>query len=328
MSDLVPVPEPNAIDLFLSDGAKEKIEQSVPAETKRAYKRQWGRFHDWCMDHGRQMLPSTAETLAEYVSHLVDEGLSPATIEQAIGTIRTMHGISGHEGLPGTRAALMVLRFHKRNRAENGKVARKAPPITVPALRSMVETCDVDTLAGLRDRAMLVLGVAMMGRRSELISIRLEETREDEEGVSSYLRMSKTDQNAEGCEIHMPFGDHPETCPVRVIRAWRDALEDFGETSGRLLRSVNRWAKPGNGLTGDAVNRIVRKRAIAAELDQAHNYSAHSLRSGGATSAYLGGAAIYDIARQGRWMPTSSVVLGYIRAVDNRRNNPMRGIGL
>jgi site-specific recombinase XerD len=328
MPDLVPVPEPNAIDLFLSDSAKEKIEQAVPTETKRAYKRQWGRFHDWCSDHGRQMLPATGETLAEYVSHLVDEGLSPATIEQAIGTIRTMHTISGNEGQPNTRAALLVLRFHKRDRADNGRVTKKSPPITIPALRAMVETCDLGTLTGLRDRATLVLGVAMMGRRSELVSLHLEETREDEDGVSAYIRKSKTDQDAEGCEIFMPFGDHPETCPVRVVRAWREALLGFGEKNGRLLRSVTRWAKPGNGLSGDAVNRIVRRRAVAAGLDHADAYTAHSLRSGGATSAYLGGATIYDIARQGRWLPTSPVVLGYIRAVDNRKNNPMRGIGL
>ncbi|MBV2366576.1 hypothetical protein [Streptomonospora nanhaiensis] len=50
--------------------------------------------------------------------------------------------------------------------------------------------------------------------------------------------------------------------------------------------------------------------------------TAHSLRAGAATAAARGGAQRADIARQGRWQPTSIAVDTYIRPADAWRDNP------
>lgn len=55
-------------------------------------------------------------------------------------------------------------------------------------------------------------------------------------------------------------------------------------------------------------------------------FTAHSLRAGGATIAYMNGAPIATICQMGRWKPGSPVVLGYIRAVDQWKDNPFRGV--
>ncbi|MGH3625279.1 MAG: hypothetical protein ACRDQ5_26425, partial [Sciscionella sp.] len=181
---------------------------------------------------------------------------------------------------------------------------------------------------GLRDRVVLVLGLAMMGRRSELAALTLDDVRETDDGLEVTVRMSKTDQDALGAVVTVPYGQHPETCPVRVVRAWRDYLAERGVTTGRLLRSVTRHGHLGASMGADAISDVVRDRATAAGLPNAESYSAHSLRAGGATSAYKAGAPVSVIAAHGRWAEGSPVVLGYVRATDRCRDNPMRGVGL
>jgi integrase len=81
-------------------------------------------------------------------------------------------------------------------------------------------------------------------------------------------------------------------------------------------------------MSADAISDAVRSAARRTGLPNADDYSAHSLRAGGATSAYRAGAPVSVIAAHGRWSPTSPVVLGYVRAVDRWTDNPMRSVGL
>jgi len=180
-------------DTLLSDGTRRRILDAVPANTTRAYTRQWAAFTDWCIRQRRVDLPATGETLAEYVAHLADAGHAPATIEQALAAIRTAHRTAGHAGQPDTEGARLVLRGHRRQRASTGQRARQATPVTIDTLRTMIEHCDPATAIGLRDRVALVLGLALMGRRSELVALELADLTETPDGLEVLIRASKTD---------------------------------------------------------------------------------------------------------------------------------------
>jgi len=333
-AELVPASEradyvPASPDTVLSDGTRERLERSVPENTKRAYARQWEQFTAWCGDTGRSPLPATPQTLAEYVSYLADRDRAPATIEQAIAAIRTAHRVAGHRGQPETDAALAVLKVHRRDRAEAGKRKRKAPPVTLAPLRAMIEATDPETLTGKRDRVLLVLGFAMMARRSELAALRIGDVRFTDDGLTVLIRTSKTDQDAIGAEVNIPNGVHPDTDPVRVVRAWLATLAELGVTDGPLLRRINRWGQlQGGALSGAAVNEAVQRLATAAGLEGAADFTAHGLRAGGPTEAAKAGHPTSFIAEHGRWSKTSPQVLEYIRPVEKWRDNPMRGIGL
>lgn len=314
------------VERALSDGTRARMLDGFAEKTRDAYRWQWGKFEAFCGERGRVPLPASPETLAEYVASL--DGYSASTIQQAIATIRSAHKTAGYRDQPDTAHARLVLRSISREHAEAGHSKRQAPPVTVEALRAMVGTCDPATLLGLRDRVVLVLGLAMMGRRSELVRITRADLSETDEGLLIRVRLSKTDQAGKGADVALPYGQHPDTCPVRVVRHWASALDVNGEQGGRLLRSVSRHGRLGASLSAEAVNHVVRARAKAAGLADAERYTAHSLRAGGATSAYRSGAPIATIAAHGRWEPTSSVVLGYIRAVDQWQDNAIRGMGL
>lgn len=319
-------PSATLADASLKPTTRRMIEDSVPPNTRAAYARQWDRFVDWCVTEGRSPLPATPETLADFVEHLCADGLGPSSIEQAIAVVRTLHRLAGRKGEPDTELARRVLRTHRRERAAAGQRTRKATPAVLAALRSMLDACEPDTAAGLRDRLVLVLGFALMGRRSELAALDLADVVETDDGLLVRIAKSKTDQDAQGAEVAIVRGQHKDTDPVRLLRAWRAVLAERGITAGRLLRSVDRHGRIGEGLSGDGINRIVRAAAIRAKLPNAETYTAHSLRAGGATAAYKGGAPVADIAAHGRWAPNSPVVLGYIRAVDKWTDNPMRGL--
>ncbi|OHV40775.1 MULTISPECIES: hypothetical protein [Pseudofrankia] len=76
----------------------------------------------------------------------------------------------------------------------------------------MVATCP-DTTLGVRHRVLLVLGVAMTGRRGELAALELTDVTEVDEGLLDYVRISKTDQDALGAEVALSYGSHPDTVP-------------------------------------------------------------------------------------------------------------------
>lgn len=302
---------------------------ALSPNTRRAYERQWRLYADWCSTSGRVALPATAETAAEYVAHLAHgTAASVANIEQALAAIRTVHNTAGHDGVPNLRAARLVLRGHRRERAETGARTRQAAPITVDSLRAMLATRPANELRGLRDRVVLLLGVAMFGRRTELTALELSDVAETEDGLVVYVRSSKTDQDAVGAEIPIPYGQCAETCPVRTVRLWRETLTEHGIISGRLLRSINRHGRIGTALTGKAVNEIVHQAAVDAGLSDPGRYTAHSLRAGGATIAAKAGHHARAIAEHGRWSATSPVVHTYIRSVDRWRDNPLIGTGL
>ncbi|MFE0794807.1 site-specific integrase [Streptomyces mutabilis] len=339
--ELVPTAPANAVhssrDLELSDDTRQAIEDSIPENTKRAYGRQWETFEKWCAEQDRTPLPATAQTLAQYVRHLTvtpskrtGRTPAPSSIEQAIAVIRVAHRTAGYRDQPETVAALRVLKGYKKARSESGTRKRKAPAINLAKLRLLIADCDPTTLAGLRDRVIFILGFTMMARRSELAGLHLEDVCEDEEGdLTILIRSSKTDQEGEGAEVIVPRGVHNETDPVRVVRAYKEALAERGVTDGRLLRAINQWDQITHDMmSGDAINEMVQRRAARVLPDDGLAYTAHGFRAGGAGEAYKNKAPLSAIRNQGRWAEGSPQVLEYIRVVDARKENPMRGIGL
>ncbi|GGM84730.1 integrase [Longimycelium tulufanense] len=316
----------------MSPETAQRLADAVSPNTQRAYARQWRRFETWCARQGRVPLPATAETLTEYVAHLTRDDQTrppaPASVTQAVAVIRSRHTKAGYPGQPAGDAAYLLLRDYRRRRADAGHRVRKATPITVDALRAMIATTDPGTLIGLRDRVLCVLGLALYGRRSELTALQLYDLVEVDHGLLVYIRTSKTDQAARGVEVAIPYGTDPTTCPVRLVRAWRATLAEHGITTGPLLRSVDRHGNLGPSLSTDGLRRIVQGLARRAALPYPETYSAHSLRAGGATSSAQAGAPVSAIAAHGRWSPSSTVVHNYVRAVDQWRDNPLRGVGL
>src|SRR4029077_14901531 len=62
-------------------------------------------------------------------------------------------------------------------------------------------------------RALLLVGFAGAFRRSELVALDRSDITFDSDGARVLIHASKTDQEAAGAVVGLPYGEQPETCP-------------------------------------------------------------------------------------------------------------------
>lgn len=324
------------VDFTISAETAQMLWEATAENTRAAYDWAWRNFENWCLAQGRIPLPATPHTLTEYVRHMCTEKSAPNTIAQAISTVRSRHADHGHPDEPNSKEPLRALKTYRRGWAKAGNREKQAVPIMVQPLRAMSATCNPAIPKDARDRALLLLGFNMMARRSELVGLDMDDVVENTEGLTVFIKMSKTDQDAQGQTVTIVPGRHAETCAVTAIREWKAHLVERGLTSGPLFRPFDRHGRIGGEpemagkvavrLTGKSACTIVHNRGVVA--NQSSDFTSHGLRAGGASTAYAHGVPISEIAAHGRWSLKSPVLLRYIRFVDQLKNNPMRDVGL
>jgi site-specific recombinase XerD len=94
-----------------------------------------------------------------------------------------------------------------------------------------------DKLAGLRDRALLLVGFGGALRRSEFVALDVADIEKTETGLLMKIRGSKTDQERTGATIAIAKGD--VACPAKALRTWLDAAGiESGPSSARSTREA------------------------------------------------------------------------------------------
>ncbi len=282
-----------AAQAALVDAARSYAAASKAPNTVRAYRSDLADFEDWCAGQGVRTLPATPAAIALYLTALAQAGAKASTLQRRVSALSQAHQLAGHVPSPTSdpvvRATMAGIR-----RAHGTAPAQKTALLT-GELRQLLASTDPTSLAGARDRALLLLGFAGGFRRSELVSLDVEDLEETEDGLRVQLRRGKTDQEGQGREVGIPRGHNPSTCPVRAVVAWRSLA---GITAGPLFRAVSRHGLVSRGRLSDrGVARIVQRAAQNAGLDPAL-YAGHSLRAGLATSAAAGGASERAIMAQ------------------------------
>lgn len=306
----------------LEEAVRQYAWASKAPNTVRAYRSDLSDFTMWCTDHQLTPIPATAETVALYITALAGAAAKPSTIQRRLSAISQAHQLSGHEPSP-TQAPIVRTTMAGIRRTLGMAPVQKTAVVTAE-LRTLLGVTPEDTLAGLRDRALLLVGFAGGFRRSELVAVDVADVEETEDGLRVRVRRSKTDQEGEGREVGIPRGQKPETDPVRALRAWRVAA---GIDGGPLFRPVNRHdTVQDRRLTAEGVAMVVKRAAERAGLDPAC-YAGHSLRSGLATAAAAGGAPERAIMRQ-TGHRSVEMVRRYIRAGSLFQENAAAYVGL
>ena len=331
---LVTAPPANAL-ANLVDKAKAYGEAATAANTRRAYGSDWRHFASWCDGHGVSPLPATPGTVAGYLADQAGT-LKVSTLGRRLAAIRAVHLYSGQPIDLTARAFRDV--WTGIRRTHGGQQTKKRALLTAD-LRKAVAILP-DSVIGIRDRALLLIGFASAMRRSELQAIVVgskpgHRVRFTDNGLVIEIGRSKSDQEGKGAVIGIPFGSHAETCPVRALRAWLDAS---GITSGPVFRSVtrhghiNKSAMTGHGIAL-AVKRAVFRTALADGYDKKAAYTladtvgGHSLRAGFVTSADAAGVPIAKVMEQARHVRFETT-RGYIREADAFRDNAASYLGL
>lgn len=297
--------------------------------TRAAYERAWAQFTAFCQSQGVSALPASAQTVAIYLTYLAaHQHRALSTIRRQVAVISLMHQSQGH---PPVLLRYEPLRTVWRGIVkQHGRPPVRATPIRPSDLARMVATCD-DTPAGLRDRAVLLLGFATSFRRSELVRLTVADIEEDPDGLFITRGKSKTDAVG-GHVVWVPRGAHPATCPVAAYYAWVQAA---GITEGPIFRGLTKHGGPRrHALSDRAVAEIVKRRAelagltaVAWEGHRARRYSGHSLRAGFITSAREQNVPVDEImAHTGH--RSAQTLQVYVRRGSIRKSNVAGRLGL
>jgi integrase len=258
--------------------------------TLRAYRAAWAAFEQWCADHHLSSLPAAPETVALYVADHGDR-LKASTLQLRLVAVAQAHRIAGHPA-PTTHPAVRAVAAGVRR--THGTAPTRKAPLRVEDLRRIDELLPATT-AGTRDRALLLLGFAAALRRSEIVALDVADLELTSAGAVVTIRRSKTDAEARGRRIAVPYGSSERTCPVRAIQHWLTAAEI---TDGAVFRSVDRNGHVrAHRLTDQTVARIVKRAASLIGADPTR-FGGHSLRAGLATSAAAAGVEERRIAEQ------------------------------
>jgi len=234
-------------------------------ETQRLYAADWAAFAAWCRERRHAALPAAPATVAAYLGSL-SATLKPGALARRAAAIADRHRRHGHPSPatdPAVRAVLRAARSARDVAREAGSDAPDAPSPTPPARRRappgpaqlarMAARCPGD-LAGLRDRALLLLSAAGLDAE-RLLALNREHVRFTAEGVD----LAGSGAGAgEGVAVTRMAS---AACPVRALQDW---LRSSDTRFGPVFRKVDRWGNVEHRrLRPDALPRIWRRRAVA-----------------------------------------------------------------
>jgi integrase len=290
--------------------------------TLRAYAGDLANFRAWCEKHGFTPMPATPEIVGAYLA-AAGEGYAMPTLRRRVAAIARACGVAGQPLDTKHPAIRETLRGIGR---KHGTPARRAAALTTTEVKKLSRACG-DDLAGLRDRALFLIGFAGAMRRSELVGLDLPNLTWTKGGLKILIERSKTDAEGEGAEIAIPRGRSEETCPVVALQSWLAAAEI---TAGPLFRKVNRGGKvEAARLTPDGVRKILLKRANQAGIKGtlAEPISPHGLRAGFVTTAYRNGVPDEEIMGHTRHRSLTTM-RSYVRRAKLSATSPAGKLGL
>jgi integrase len=185
-----------------------------------------------------------------------------------------------------------------------GRASHQAQAVTSTILDKLLDATEGD-IRGSRDRALLLMAYDTMCRRSELTALQFEDVESALEGgverMTIIIRRSKTDQESTGRRLHV------SEKTKKAIKEWMGKLDI---KHGQLFRGVNRAQKITATLGSSQINRIYKRIAKNAELDESviQRISGHSMRVGHTQDLVRSGASMPIIMSKGRWSKTDTVM--------------------
>ena len=280
MNAIVNTAEPNAAALQLPDETETLIKASIAENTLKAYQRALQSLTVWLA--GRTLSDAL---LANYITQLHETGKSPATIGQVIAAVKWQLKHQSQETInfPITQATLAGIRREGKDRGRgqvDGLIWQDVERVCILAEME-------NSLAGLRDSAMIRLMSDCLLRIGEVVAVNVGDLKE----TTLTVHASKTDQEGTGESLY-------------VCDATRNVLQQYHQradiTRGALFRHICRGDHiQSNRLTPHSARCIIKKRAAAASVEGF--ISGHSLRVGSAVSLAQAGATVVDMQVAGRW---------------------------
>jgi site-specific recombinase XerD len=249
--------------------------------TRMAYYRAVCSFFGWLDQHGIvELVDIEPIHVSAYVETLLHDGVAKPTAKQHLAAIRMLFNWLVVGQVLATNPAHAV-------RGPKHVVKRgKTPVLTAEQARQLLDSIDVSTVVGLRDRALIAVMTYALARVGAVVAMRVED----------YYPQSKR----WWVRLHEKGGKRHEMPAHHTLEAYLDAYIDAAgireQKKTPLFRSaVRRTGK----LTGTAMNRVDAWRMIQRrkdDLGMTGRIGCHTFRATGIT-AYLGAGGTLENAQ-------------------------------
>ena len=307
----------------LHEDTLNNLKLSKANNTLRAYKSDFKDFCTFCAKHGFNSLPTEPKVVSLYLTYL-SMNTKLSTLRRRLVSIGVIHKFKGH--YLDTKHPIIIENLMGIKR-KKGSIQTGKKPILINHLKQIINVIDeqkIEKIKKLRNRTLILIGFGGGFRRTELISINLEDLDFVEEGVKITLRRSKTDQFGEGLVKGLPYFTNEKYCPVTSLKNWINLSKI--KTGPLFRRFANGSILTTHRLTDQSVVLIIKDCLKLAGIEN-KSFSGHSLRSGFATVAAESGADERSImAMTGH--KTTQMVRRYIKEANIFKNNALGKIKL
>ena len=254
-------------------------------------------FVDWCSKKNIEPFPLTSASTREYIEAMA-VNYSYASIRRRLSCLRRINKLLGHQDQTQTDEVYLTIRRLKRSKCLE---QQQAVGINHALLVKMIEA-QSDTLAGIRNKALLSLGYDFLARRSELVALRTTDLEFTKDGaLKGMIRKSKTDQYGRG---RLVFGSERSN---KLLRAWFRKKPMEIEA---VICAISHEQCLDRPICDRNVNEIIKKSVVKVkrcERPSDLEVSGHSLRVGAAQDLLIKGYDLAAIMRAGGWSNAGTV---------------------
>jgi len=285
--------------------------QAFRPGTDSNHERQARLYLQFCQFHDLQPLDPPVSTMCYYITYLSQRFRSSNSVRNYVSGVKFLHNSSGAKCQALESFPIMCL-LRATDTALRAPPHRKAP-ITPKLLAQLVHlTQDLGFLGPAVKVALLFcfFGMLRMSNIAPSTQHQFDHTRHTSRadvlirppGVVLILKWSKTIQDL-GATPLIPLPEIPGH-PLCPLQAYRELLAASPTTSPRqpLLTATTPAGR--QTLTAPLLARLLKDMLNALRQD-AGLFSFHSLRRGGATTAYHAGVSVVDVKRHGTWSSDS-----------------------
>lgn len=275
------------------------IQDAYAPNTIRAYQSDMEEFIGYCSRLKARALPASPKIIAQFLGYSATLGIKSATVRRKVASISAVHRFSEQED--PTKHPQVKLAMRRIQRQLGTRFRQAYPAVTLAVLEKLLKACTNDP-RGARNRALLMLAYSSMRRRSELVSLRLEDV--DDLGAQAWsilLRRSKSDQEACGQWVHL------DKQATQELKRW---VKIAKIDSGFILRAIDPKGRIQEDLSTGQIGRIFKALAKTAGLADlvVRDITGHSMRVGSAQDLLRCGASLPQIMVKGGWYKTDTVM--------------------
>lgn len=305
--ELVPNSRPQVPSLEVLAAIPEEriwLEAQQSPETRRAYRQDVAHFlKTMGVTQTGDFRKVDRMAVVAWKRRMEEDGAKPRTVRRRLSALSSLFS-----HLVDRRAAdsnpVREIRRPKVNRRQGTTHAFSAAQA-----RKLLDAPDAFSIQGVRDRAILSIGLQAGPRRSEIARLKVRDFHEDAGYPSlSFIR--------KGGEDHS-LAIHPQT--AERIRRYLEAAGHTNDLDGALFRPVRakspRADDPRRALHPDMIDRLLRR--YAKKIGLRRGFSAHSMRATFITRTLENGASLEEVQRAAGHADASTTKL-----YDRRGYNP------